>query len=173
MDKIEQLLLQYKEEMMETLQKWVRIPSVKDEPASGAPFGVEAAPQQRAAPRSTQFERLHRHHRHREADHQTHEVKQKRIAQGDGQIRHFVDDELKFINPYPLAAPDALGHAVFLERQHQPGHGLIAENDVKDHRQDQHDIQPPVTHNRLPEGGSGYASGRQLVFFHTHGMLPS
>ena len=42
MDKIEELLLQYKEEMMETLQKWVRIPSVKDEPAPGAPFGVEA-----------------------------------------------------------------------------------------------------------------------------------
>ena len=42
MDKIEELLLQYKEEMIETLQKWVRIPSVKDEPASGAPFGVEA-----------------------------------------------------------------------------------------------------------------------------------
>ena len=42
MDKIEQLLLHYKEEMMETVQKWVRIPSVKDEPASGAPFGIEA-----------------------------------------------------------------------------------------------------------------------------------
>ena len=42
MDKIEQLLQQYKEEMMETLQKWVRIPSVKDVPASGAPFGIEA-----------------------------------------------------------------------------------------------------------------------------------
>ena len=39
MDKIEQLLLQYKEEMMETLQKWVRIPSVKDEPASGSALG--------------------------------------------------------------------------------------------------------------------------------------
>ena len=42
MDKIEELLLQYKEEMLETLQKWVRIPSVKGEAASGAPFGVEA-----------------------------------------------------------------------------------------------------------------------------------
>lgn len=42
MDKIEGLLLQYKEEMLETLQKWVRIPSVKGEAASGAPFGVEA-----------------------------------------------------------------------------------------------------------------------------------
>lgn len=42
MDKIEQLLLQYREEMMETVQKWVRIPSVKGDAASGAPFGVEA-----------------------------------------------------------------------------------------------------------------------------------
>ena len=42
MDKIEQLLAQYKEEMIETLQAWVRIPSVKDDPASGAPFGIEA-----------------------------------------------------------------------------------------------------------------------------------
>ena len=42
MDKIEQLLLQYREEMMETVQKWVRIPSVKGDAAPGAPFGVEA-----------------------------------------------------------------------------------------------------------------------------------
>ena len=42
MDKIEQLLLQYREEMMETVQKWVRLPSVKGDAAPGAPFGVEA-----------------------------------------------------------------------------------------------------------------------------------
>ena len=42
MDKIEQLLLQYREEMMETVQKWVSIPSVKGEEAPGAPFGEEA-----------------------------------------------------------------------------------------------------------------------------------
>ncbi|MBR0228623.1 MAG: Sapep family Mn(2+)-dependent dipeptidase [Clostridia bacterium] len=42
MDKIEQLLSQYREEMMETVQKWVRIPSVKGDAAPGAPFGVEA-----------------------------------------------------------------------------------------------------------------------------------
>ncbi len=42
MDKIEQLLLQYREEMMETVQKWVRIPSVKGDAAPGAPFGAEA-----------------------------------------------------------------------------------------------------------------------------------
>jgi len=28
-------------DMIQTLQKWIRIPSVKDEPAPGAPFGVE------------------------------------------------------------------------------------------------------------------------------------
>ena len=39
---MEELLLQYREEMMETVQKWVRIPSVKGEAAPGAPFGVEA-----------------------------------------------------------------------------------------------------------------------------------
>ena len=42
MDRIEELLLQYREEMMETVQKWVSIPSVKGEAAPGAPFGVEA-----------------------------------------------------------------------------------------------------------------------------------
>ena len=42
MDRIEELLLQYREEMMETVQKWVRIPSVKGEAAPGAPFGAEA-----------------------------------------------------------------------------------------------------------------------------------
>ena len=42
MDRIEEILLQYREEMMETVQKWVRIPSVKGEAAPGAPFGTEA-----------------------------------------------------------------------------------------------------------------------------------
>ena len=42
MDKIEELLEKYREEMMETVQKWVRIPSVKGEPAPGAPFGEAA-----------------------------------------------------------------------------------------------------------------------------------
>jgi len=42
MDVIDGLLSQYREEMMETIQKWVRIPSVKGEAASGAPFGPEA-----------------------------------------------------------------------------------------------------------------------------------
>ena len=41
MDRIEELLASYREEMMETVQKWVRIPSVKGEPAPGAPFGEE------------------------------------------------------------------------------------------------------------------------------------
>ena len=42
MDRIDGLLGQYREEMMETVQKWVRIPSVKGEAAPGAPFGAEA-----------------------------------------------------------------------------------------------------------------------------------
>ncbi|MBR6187070.1 MAG: Sapep family Mn(2+)-dependent dipeptidase [Clostridia bacterium] len=42
MDRIEELLKQYREEMMETVQKWVSIPSVKGEAAPGAPFGEEA-----------------------------------------------------------------------------------------------------------------------------------
>ena len=42
MNRIEELLEQYREEMMETVQKWVRIPSVRSEAAPGAPFGPEA-----------------------------------------------------------------------------------------------------------------------------------
>ncbi|MBQ9264537.1 MAG: Sapep family Mn(2+)-dependent dipeptidase [Clostridia bacterium] len=42
MDRIDEILASYREEMMETVQKWVRIPSVKGEPAPDAPFGVEA-----------------------------------------------------------------------------------------------------------------------------------
>ena len=42
MERIEKLLSQYREEMMETVQKWVRIPSVKSDALPGAPFGVEA-----------------------------------------------------------------------------------------------------------------------------------
>ncbi|MBQ6949916.1 MAG: dipeptidase PepV [Clostridia bacterium] len=41
MKKIEELLKSYQDEMVETLQKWVRIPSVKSDEAPGAPFGVE------------------------------------------------------------------------------------------------------------------------------------
>ena len=40
-EKIEALLASWREEMMETVQKWVRIPSVKGEAAPGAPFGEE------------------------------------------------------------------------------------------------------------------------------------
>lgn len=42
MDRIDEILASYREEMMETVQKWVRIPSVKDEPAPDAPFGTGA-----------------------------------------------------------------------------------------------------------------------------------
>lgn len=41
MKRVDELLQNYREEMMETLQRWVRIPSVKGEPAPGAPFGAE------------------------------------------------------------------------------------------------------------------------------------
>lgn len=42
MEKIEKILASYREEMMETVQKWIRIPSVKADPAPGAPFGLPA-----------------------------------------------------------------------------------------------------------------------------------
>ena len=42
MERIDEILTSYREEMMETVQKWVRIPSVKGEPAPDAPFGAEA-----------------------------------------------------------------------------------------------------------------------------------
>ena len=41
MKRLDELLQNYREEMMETLQSWVKIPSVKGDPAPGAPFGVE------------------------------------------------------------------------------------------------------------------------------------
>lgn len=41
MKKIDELILSYQQEMVETLQKWIRIPSVKGEAVPGAPFGVE------------------------------------------------------------------------------------------------------------------------------------
>ena len=42
MDRIDEILASYREEMMETVQKWVRIPSVKGKEEIGAPFGAEA-----------------------------------------------------------------------------------------------------------------------------------
>ncbi len=42
MDKrISELIDSYRDEYVKTLQEWVRVPSVKDEPAEGAPFGKE------------------------------------------------------------------------------------------------------------------------------------
>ena len=42
MDRIDEILTGYREEMMKTVQKWVRIPSVKGDAAPDAPFGLEA-----------------------------------------------------------------------------------------------------------------------------------
>ena len=39
--KINELIESYREEFVSTLQQWVRVPSVKGEPAEGAPFGRE------------------------------------------------------------------------------------------------------------------------------------
>ncbi len=41
MDRIDEILTGYREEMIGTLQKWVAIPSVKGDAAPGAPFGTE------------------------------------------------------------------------------------------------------------------------------------
>ena len=41
MSNVEEILASYREEMMQTLQKWVRVPSVRGEAAPGAPFGIE------------------------------------------------------------------------------------------------------------------------------------
>ena len=40
-EEISALIDSYREEFVRTLQEWVRIPSVKGEPAEGAPFGKE------------------------------------------------------------------------------------------------------------------------------------
>ena len=39
--KVAELIDSYREEFVDTLQRWVRVPSVKGEPAEGAPFGGE------------------------------------------------------------------------------------------------------------------------------------
>ena len=39
--KIHQLLDSYRDEFIDMLTRWIRVPSVKDEPAEGAPFGTE------------------------------------------------------------------------------------------------------------------------------------
>ena len=41
MEQICQWIDDHKEEMIETLQRWVSVPSLRDEPAEGAPFGKE------------------------------------------------------------------------------------------------------------------------------------
>ena len=39
--KVYALIDSYAEEFAEQLSRWIRVPSVKDEPAPGAPFGLE------------------------------------------------------------------------------------------------------------------------------------
>lgn len=41
MEKLSEIIESLREEMTETLARWIRVPSVKGEPAEGAPFGVE------------------------------------------------------------------------------------------------------------------------------------
>lgn len=41
MENLNTIIESLREEMTETLARWIRVPSVKDEPAPGAPFGVE------------------------------------------------------------------------------------------------------------------------------------
>ena len=43
MERLDQILEELHAPMLETLQKWVRIPSVKAKPEENAPFGKEAA----------------------------------------------------------------------------------------------------------------------------------
>jgi len=38
-EKINALIDSYRDEFIRTLQAWIRVPSVKGEPAEGAPFG--------------------------------------------------------------------------------------------------------------------------------------
>lgn len=38
---LEQILKSYEPQMLETLRRWIAVPSVKDEPAEGAPYGKE------------------------------------------------------------------------------------------------------------------------------------
>ena len=38
--KLNELLESYRDDFVKTLQEWVRVPSVKGEPAEGAPFGT-------------------------------------------------------------------------------------------------------------------------------------
>lgn len=41
MEQLDRIILSMKDEMIATLEKWIHIPSVKSEPAEGAPFGAE------------------------------------------------------------------------------------------------------------------------------------
>ena len=39
--KLHDLIESYRDEFVKALQEWIRIPSIKDAPAEGAPFGKE------------------------------------------------------------------------------------------------------------------------------------
>ena len=65
------------------------------------------------------------------------------VGQCGPEVRH-THNEFEVFKSDPFASPHALEHVEFLEGDDNADHGLVAENQVKSHRQDQHDIESPV-----------------------------
>ena len=77
--------------------------------------------------------------RHRETGYQAEEVQPQGILEGYREVRH-IHHEPEVLQSDPFASPHALEHVEFLETDDNTHHRLIAEDQVKSHRQDQHDV---------------------------------
>ena len=77
-----------------------------------------------------------------EAEEQVQPVENQCVLQRDAKVAH-AENELEVVQPNPLTL-GGIEHVVLLESNLKPRHRLIAEQNVPDNWNQQHQVQPPV-----------------------------
>ena len=77
-----------------------------------------------------------------EAEEQVQPVENQCVLQRDAKVAH-AENELEVVQPNPLAL-GGIEHVVLLESNLKPRHRLVAEQNVPDNWNQQHQVQPPV-----------------------------
>ena len=77
-----------------------------------------------------------------EAEEQVQPVENQCVLQRDAKVAH-AENELEVVQPNPLAL-GGIEHVVLLESNLKPCHRLVAEQNVPDNWNQQHQVQPPV-----------------------------
>ena len=77
-----------------------------------------------------------------EAEEQVQPVENQCVLQRDAKVAH-AENELEVVQPNPLAL-GGIEHVILLESNLKPRHRLVAEQNVPDNWNQQHQVQPPV-----------------------------